>query len=540
MRLGESSLETQNPPGTERREEAFHDIVKRHAGLVYATALRQTGNKPLAEEIMQNVFLALARKGADSMQKGATLSAWLYRATLLETKQCVRTELRRQRREQTAAELGTTHAQPEDSVWEPLIPMLDEAIMSLKEPDRVAVILRFFEDKPLKEVGMALGVSDDTVQKRIARCLEDLTRFFRRRGFMVPALTVSVPLLKSTLDAAPAALAGGLVQAMMKQGVVLGTSGASAWFATLISMSPIKTAILCSTAALLPVTWQWNQISQLNSAQKTIAQQVVMAEAGLDTANKVVLDNQSRLQLIESNLSIVRGKIHSATNSPLLTPASQDVVIWSESSDYVRVPKRILQNLYVKATKLTNGVYSVTDEMQTVLCLTPAETHSIEIIIAQAQERLNELESSHITPSSNHVTSASTGGTIDKISYRITPFEKEGEALHDELRNNLRIALGTQRENMLWSDLGVDLIERFRRFGSENKLVTLCLTEREQADAKWPEALAQATETYSEDGSIMGCSAGPCRNLSTIPQFLMPKMEEWKQRVAAMSQTHKK
>src|SRR3989454_9280317 len=88
-------------------QQAFAALVRRHLDLVYATALRRLEDPGMAEEVAQTVFAALARK-AWQFAPDDSLPAWLYRTTLLEAKSWLRGELRRRRREQTAAQLGTT------------------------------------------------------------------------------------------------------------------------------------------------------------------------------------------------------------------------------------------------------------------------------------------------------------------------------------------------------------------------------------------------------------------------------------------------
>ena len=63
------------------------------------------------------------------------------------------------------------------------MPLLDEALLSLREKDRTALLLRFYENHSLREVGAAFGVSEDTARKRVQSALEKLTEFFKRRGF---------------------------------------------------------------------------------------------------------------------------------------------------------------------------------------------------------------------------------------------------------------------------------------------------------------------------------------------------------------------
>src|SRR5581483_11842591 len=90
---------------TEGSEAAVRGLVTRHVALVYATALRQVGDPGIAEEVTQNVFVALARK-APRLGGIETLAGWLHRTAVLEAKARIRAELRRKRRHETAAELA--------------------------------------------------------------------------------------------------------------------------------------------------------------------------------------------------------------------------------------------------------------------------------------------------------------------------------------------------------------------------------------------------------------------------------------------------
>ncbi|MCI0541471.1 MAG: sigma-70 family RNA polymerase sigma factor [Verrucomicrobiales bacterium] len=129
-----------------RSEVAFAALVRQHVNLVFATALRQVGDRSLAEEISQDVFAALARK-AGALGSFTTIAGWLYKATLLECRRRLRSELRRQRREEVAAAPQMVAPEPESDL-KSLVPLLDEALLDLRESDRLAVMLRFLEEKP--------------------------------------------------------------------------------------------------------------------------------------------------------------------------------------------------------------------------------------------------------------------------------------------------------------------------------------------------------------------------------------------------------
>ena len=102
-------------------------------------------------------------------------NCWLFRATRFAVSNLAREEFRRQRREQEAVLMDTTHqSDATESVWERIAPHLNNALAALPAKDREAVLVRFVEEKSHKEVAQALGVSEDAAKMRVSRALEKL------------------------------------------------------------------------------------------------------------------------------------------------------------------------------------------------------------------------------------------------------------------------------------------------------------------------------------------------------------------------------
>ena len=72
--------------------------------------------------------------------------------------------------------------QGEDSIWERIEPFLEEAMGSLGEADRTAIVLRFFQNKSNREVAKALSISEPAAHQRISRAMEKSRKIFSRRG----------------------------------------------------------------------------------------------------------------------------------------------------------------------------------------------------------------------------------------------------------------------------------------------------------------------------------------------------------------------
>jgi RNA polymerase sigma factor (sigma-70 family) len=201
--MSTTDLELLDQFAREQSQDAFTTLVKRHLNLVYSAALRQVRSPQLAEEVSQSVFANLALNAA-KLSPNTILTAWLYRATRNTAIDVVRREARRQAREQIAFQMSDITNTSTD--WTHIERMLDEAMDSLEEADRTALLLRYFENRSLREVGQALGASEDAAQKRVSRAVERLREFFARREVTVGAGALVAVLSANAIQAAPTAL----------------------------------------------------------------------------------------------------------------------------------------------------------------------------------------------------------------------------------------------------------------------------------------------------------------------------------------------
>jgi RNA polymerase sigma factor (sigma-70 family) len=204
--------------------ESFRQLVDRHLPLVWSTARRlANGDAALAEDIAQIVFTDFARK-APALPPDTLAAGWLHRHTCFTARKMVRTEIRRRTREHTAAQIqlhDTMHPEP-DALWLEAAPHLDTAIDQLSRADREALLLRFWQQQDHRSIGAALGTSEDTARKRIARALEKLRALLRRRGVLLTVAFLGQCLTDHATAAVPSALAATLPGAAWRQATATG------------------------------------------------------------------------------------------------------------------------------------------------------------------------------------------------------------------------------------------------------------------------------------------------------------------------------
>jgi len=234
---------------TRRSDAAFETLVSRHLNLVYSVALRQVRDPHLAQEVAQAVFIILARK-AGSLGSKTILSGWLFRTAQYTSADALKIQRRRQHREQEAY-MQSILNEPESEAWAQIAPLLDAAMLRLGEKDRNAIVLRFFENKNLREVGAALGASEDSARVRINRALEKLRKFFTKRGVMLSAAVIATAVSANSVQAAPMGLAATISAATVKSSMVAASTLTLVKGALkIMAWTKIKTAIVVGTAAV--------------------------------------------------------------------------------------------------------------------------------------------------------------------------------------------------------------------------------------------------------------------------------------------------
>lgn len=154
------------------RDAAFHELVERHRGRVYAICHRYFRDPVDAEDAMQETFLTVLRR-AGTFRGEAQVSTWMYRVAVNTCHDIAR---HRARRPQTPVEdidrvsdQHHAHSDEEALAALELSDVLREALSTLDEETRGLLLLCAVEQVPYAEVAEAYGIAVGTVKSRVHR-----------------------------------------------------------------------------------------------------------------------------------------------------------------------------------------------------------------------------------------------------------------------------------------------------------------------------------------------------------------------------------
>jgi RNA polymerase sigma factor (sigma-70 family) len=241
---------------------------------------KSAATRKLAQDVAQTVFTDLARK-AGSLARRESLTGWLYTSAHFAAAKIVRTENRRRNGEDKFMREPTIESSAGVSPatdWEKIRLVLDKAMHELKESDREAMLLRYFENRQFAEVAARLGLNENAARMRVERALDKLRAVFARGGITTAAALGSV-ISANAVQMAPAGLATTLVTTSIAA-VGTGTAFTLLKFMTAAQFKLGISALVVAGAATALVIQHQTQI-RLRGENESLRQQV----ARLQTEN---------------------------------------------------------------------------------------------------------------------------------------------------------------------------------------------------------------------------------------------------------------
>src|SRR4029077_18138559 len=136
-------------------------------------------------------------------------------------------------------------------VWERIRLTLYTAMSKLNGRDRNAVLLRYFEGKSLRAIGLAMGLSDDAAQKRVSRALDKLRALLTRGGATISGSSLSAILNTGAMAQPRSGLAMSVAQASLARAAVASGSCSRPVRRQTLASAKTKLAVACLLALLI-------------------------------------------------------------------------------------------------------------------------------------------------------------------------------------------------------------------------------------------------------------------------------------------------
>ena len=157
---------------------ALEELYDRHSSASYGLARRIVGDEQLAQDVVQEVFLAIWRGAANYDGSRGSLSTWLFALTHHKAVDAVRRSQRHSGR-RAPEEALTTEADPAPAVDDQAVAAVRRdqvraALAELPEPQRKALMLAYFGGLSQSEIAQLTGIPLGTVKTRTLAALRRL------------------------------------------------------------------------------------------------------------------------------------------------------------------------------------------------------------------------------------------------------------------------------------------------------------------------------------------------------------------------------
>lgn len=357
--------------------EAFNELARRYLNLIHSAATRRVADRALAHDITQAVLMILAKR-PQAARKSASLSAWLLTTVRYAAANALKIEERRRRHEKRAAltaQPGICSPDPSDALlWQELAAQLDDAVLKLPAQDRRAVLLRYFEERPIREVAQAMSITEDAARQRLSRSVSKLRDHLTRRGVSLTAqtgaATLATLLTAHAVEAAPSTLftsttAGTLIASGSSTSLTIAKGAITMMTWTKIKAIAAMLALVSVLGAGTALTI--NHAGAQQAPAKAASELQDRANARVKAAEKVVeiLTAQMRSgitsvnELAPAQRRLAEARIDAAADAPAKQRAAEDYV--KQCRQNVEIVKAQNQAGVVTAAAVPEADYFLAD-----------------------------------------------------------------------------------------------------------------------------------------------------------------------------------
>jgi RNA polymerase sigma-70 factor (ECF subfamily) len=234
--------------------DAFAEIVRRYAGVVYAASLRILSDEARAQDVSQETFFRLMQRPKLVTQ---SLGGWLHRAATHLAIDAKRSGLSRRNREKTywmAREAEGGH----EPKWEEVSPYVDQALNELPDSLRTLLVRHFLQGTPQAELAEEADASPATISRKIKAGIEELQRLLRKKGLYVSLIALTEFCARNTAKAAPPQLLSELGKMRMVGRLKLTSStptNAAAKAGTKMLAAALSGAAIVAMIGIAAVVW---------------------------------------------------------------------------------------------------------------------------------------------------------------------------------------------------------------------------------------------------------------------------------------------
>jgi RNA polymerase sigma-70 factor, ECF subfamily len=166
---------------TSQMTQPYEDLYKQHARMMYRTAYGITGSHEDAEDVLQNIFLALVRREAPP-EFANSPEAYLHRSAVNHSINVIRSRQRQRLVDDERLLEAPYLSHSDDSMDRDVMNRrLYEAMAELKPEHAQILILRYMHDKTEPVIAKMFGVSRGTIAIKLFRSRMRLGKILRQR-----------------------------------------------------------------------------------------------------------------------------------------------------------------------------------------------------------------------------------------------------------------------------------------------------------------------------------------------------------------------